>query len=102
MSKIADSDDLDLLRCFLDEASRHTLLTAAEEIALAKQVERGDVGAKRRMIESNLRLFVSIAKGYRQQGVPLLNLIQEGSMVLNRAVEKFYWRRGHRFSTYAT
>ena len=102
MSRIVDSDDLDSLRRFLDEASRHTLLTASEEIALAKRVERGDTGAKRRMIESNLRLVVSIAKGYRHHGVPLLDLIQEGSIGLNRAVEKFDWRRGHRFSTYAT
>jgi RNA polymerase primary sigma factor len=102
VSEIVHSDDLDSLRLFLDEAGRHRLLTAAEEIALAKRVERGDLGAKRRMIEANLRLVVSIAKDYRHRGVPLLDLIQEGSIGLNRAVEKFDWRRGHRFSTYAT
>ncbi|HET8872353.1 MAG TPA: sigma-70 family RNA polymerase sigma factor, partial [Gaiellaceae bacterium] len=78
------------------------LLTAAEEVALAKRIERGDSAAKQRMIESNLRLVVSIAKGYRGLGVPFLDLIQEGTIGLNRAVEKFEWRRGFKFSTYAT
>ena len=77
-------------------------LTAAEEVTLAKRIERGDPVAKRRMIESNLRLVVSIAKGYRGLGVPFLDLIQEGTLGLNRAVEKFDWRRGYKFSTYAT
>jgi RNA polymerase primary sigma factor len=92
----------DSLQLFLADIGRHKLLTAAEEVMLAKAIERGDVTAKRRMIESNLRLVVSIAKGYRGLGVPFLDLIQEGTLGLNRAVEKFDWRRGFKFSTYAT
>jgi RNA polymerase primary sigma factor len=93
---------LDSLELFLPEIGRHPLLTAAEEVALAKRIEQGDLAAKRRMIESNLRLVVSIAKGYRGLGVPLLDLIQEGTLGLTRAVEKFDWRRGYKFSTYAS
>src|SRR6266571_2357162 len=96
------SGSADSLQLFLADVGRHKLLTAAEEVALAKQIERGDPVAKRRMIESNLRLVVSIAKGYRGLGVPFLDLIQEGTLGLNRAVEKFDWRRGYKFSTYAT
>jgi RNA polymerase primary sigma factor len=92
----------DSLQLFLADVGRHKLLTAAEEVFLAKAIERGDMTAKRRMIESNLRLVVSIAKGYRGLGVPFLDLIQEGTLGLNRAVEKFDWRRGFKFSTYAT
>jgi RNA polymerase primary sigma factor len=92
----------DSLQLFLADVGRHKLLTAAEEVALAKRIERGDMVAKRQMIESNLRLVVSIAKGYRGLGVPFLDLIQEGTLGLNRAVEKFDWRRGFKFSTYAT
>src|SRR3954471_7295128 len=92
----------DSLQLFLADVGRHKLLTAAEEVTLAKAIERGDLLAKRRMIESNLRLVVSIAKGYRGLGVPFLDLIQEGTLGLNRAVEKFDWRRGYKFSTYAT
>jgi len=92
----------DSLQLFLADVGRHKLLTAADEVMLAKQIERGDPTAKRRMIESNLRLVVSIAKGYRGLGVPFLDLIQEGTLGLNRAVEKFDWRRGYKFSTYAT
>jgi RNA polymerase primary sigma factor len=92
-------DSLDL---FLRDAGRHPLLTAAQEVRLTKLVERGDAGAKQAMIESNLRLVVSIAKRYRHQGLPFLDLIQEGTMGLMRAVDKFDWRRGNKFSTYAT
>jgi RNA polymerase primary sigma factor len=92
----------DSLQLFLADVGRHKLLTASEEVTLAKSIERGDLLAKRRMIESNLRLVVSIAKGYRGLGVAFLDLIQEGTLGLNRAVEKFDWRRGFKFSTYAT
>jgi RNA polymerase primary sigma factor len=92
----------DSLQLFLADVGRHRLLSAAEEVALAKRIEKGDPRAKRIMIESNLRLVVSIAKGYRGLGVPFLDLIQEGTLGLNRAVEKFDWRRGYKFSTYAT
>ncbi len=92
----------DALQLFLREAARHPLLTAAQEVALAKQIERGDHIAKQRMIQANLRLVVSIAKNYRNQGLPFLDLIQEGTLGLIRAVEKFDWRRGFKFSTYAT
>ena len=92
----------DSLQLFLSEMGRHPLLTAAEEVALAKRVERGDGAAKERMINSNLRLVVSIAKRYRGHSVPFLDLIQEGTIGLNRAVEKFDYRKGFKFSTYAT
>jgi RNA polymerase primary sigma factor len=89
------------LELFLAWIGRHRLLSAAEEVALAKRVERGDLNAKNQMIEANLRLVVSIAKRYRGLGVPFLDLIQEGTLGLNRAVEKFDWRRGYKFSTYS-
>jgi RNA polymerase primary sigma factor len=92
----------DALQLFLRDAGRHPLLTAAQEVELAKRIERGDMDAKTRMIQSNLRLVVSIAKNYRNQGLPFLDLIQEGTLGLIRAVEKFDWRRGYKFSTYAT
>jgi RNA polymerase primary sigma factor len=92
----------DALQLFLRETGRHPLLTAAQEVELAKKIERGDLQAKQRMIQSNLRLVVSIAKNYRNQGLPFLDLIQEGTLGLIRAVEKFDWRRGFKFSTYAT
>ena len=92
----------DALQLFLRDAGRHPLLTAAQEVELTKRIERGDLEAKRTMIESNLRLVVSIAKRYRHQGLPFLDLIQEGTLGLIRAVEKFDWRRGFKFSTYAT
>jgi RNA polymerase primary sigma factor len=84
----------DALQLFLREAGRHALLTAAQEVELAKRIERGDMAAKTHMIQSNLRLVVSIAKNYRNQGLPFLDLIQEGTLGLIRAVEKFDWRRG--------
>jgi RNA polymerase primary sigma factor len=93
---------VDSLREFMNDIGKHALLTAAEEVALAKRVERGDRDAKERMINSNLRLVVSIATRYQGHGVPLGDLIQEGTLGLNRAVEKFDWRRGFKFSTYAT
>jgi RNA polymerase primary sigma factor len=92
----------DALQLFLNEAGRWPLLTKEEEVALAKQIERGDAEAKERMINSNLRLVVSIAKRYQGHGLSLLDLIQEGIIGLIRAVEKFDWRRGFKFSTYAT
>jgi RNA polymerase primary sigma factor len=92
----------DALSLFLREVGRRPLLTPVQEVELAKRLERGDLGAKQQMIESNLRLVVSIAKNYRHQGLPFLDLIQEGTLGLIRAVEKFDWRRGYKFSTYAT
>jgi RNA polymerase primary sigma factor len=92
----------DSLTLFMNEIGRYELLTAAQEVELAKLVERGDKDAKERMINSNLRLVVSIAKRYQGHGLPLGDLIQEGIIGLNRAVEKFDWRRGFKFSTYAT
>ena len=92
----------DTLQLFLNEIGRHRLLTPQEEIELAKRIERGDLVAKDRMINANLRLVVSIAKKYQGTELTLLDLIQEGILGLIRAVEKFDWRRGYRFSTYAT
>jgi RNA polymerase primary sigma factor len=92
----------DSLQLFLNEIGRYPLLTAAEEVELAKRIERGDREAKERMINSNLRLVVSIAKRYQGHGLSLLDLIQEGILGLIRAVEKFDYRRGYKFSTYAT
>ena len=92
----------DSLTLFMNEIGKHDLLTAADEVELAKLIERGDKRAKERMINSNLRLVVSIAKRYRGHGVSFGDLIQEGAIGLNRAVEKFDWRRGFGFSTYAT
>jgi RNA polymerase primary sigma factor len=92
----------DALQLFLNEIGRHPLLTAAEEVALAKRIERGDRDAFDRMLTSNLRLVVSIAKRYQGYGLPLLDLIQEGVIGLHRAIEKFDWRKGYKFSTYAT
>jgi RNA polymerase primary sigma factor len=101
------NDDLavvttDALQLFLQEVRRYPLLTAAEEVDLAKRIERGDLDAKHRMINSNLRLVVSIARRYQGHQLTLLDLIQEGILGLIRATEKFDWRRGFKFSTYAT
>jgi RNA polymerase primary sigma factor len=92
----------DALQLFLKDIGRVPLLTAAQEVELAKRIERGDMNAKRKMVESNLRLVVSIAKNYRNQGLPFLDLIQEGTIGLVRAAEKFDHRKGFKFSTYAT
>src|SRR3984885_10123148 len=92
----------DGLQQFLKDIGRVRLLTAQEEVGLAKRIERGDIGAKQKMVESNLRLVVSIAKNYRNQGLPFLDLIQEGTIGLVRAAEKFDYRLGYKFSTYAT
>ena len=93
---------LDSLRLYLRSIGKVDLLTAAQEVELAKRIERGDMIAKRQMVEANLRLVVSIAKGYLGRGLSFLDLIQEGSLGLIRAVEKFDYRRGYKFSTYAT
>ena len=93
---------LDSLRLYLREIGRVPLLTAEQEVHLAKRIERGDMTAKTQMIEANLRLVVSIAKGYLGRGLSFLDLIQEGSLGLIRAVEKFDYRKGYKFSTYAT
>jgi RNA polymerase primary sigma factor len=93
---------LDSLRLYLRSIGRVALLTAEQEVSLAKRIERGDMAAKQAMVEANLRLVVSIAKGYLGRGLTFLDLIQEGSLGLIRAVEKFDYRRGYKFSTYAT
>jgi RNA polymerase primary sigma factor len=92
----------DALQLFLKDIGKVRLLTAAQEVELAKRIERGDHGAKQAMVEANLRLVVSIAKRYRNQGLPFLDLIQEGTIGLVRAAEKFDYRKGFKFSTYAT
>jgi RNA polymerase primary sigma factor len=91
----------DSLAHYLREIGRHRLLTPAEEVRLAKRIERGDVAAAHRMVESNLRLVVVVARAHAYRGVPLLDLIQEGTLGLIRAAERFDWRRGTKFSTYA-
>ena len=92
----------DAMKLHLNAIGKVSLLTGAQEIALAKRIERGDMDAKQQMIEANLRLVVSIAKHYNGRGLPLEDLVQDGSIGLIRAVEKFDWRRGYKFSTYAT
>ena len=92
----------DALQLFMNEVGRYPLLTKEQEVELAKRVERGDLEAKEQMINSNLRLVISIAKRYQGHGLSLLDLVQEGIIGLIRAVEKFDWRKGFKFSTYAT
>ena len=105
-TKVSNSDvagvTTDALQIFFNEIRRHPLLTASEEVDLAKAIERGDLAAKERLVNSNLRLVVSIAKKYQGQDLSLLDLIQEGILGLIRASEKFDWRKGYKFSTYAT
>jgi RNA polymerase primary sigma factor len=102
LTQPAPDPTLDSLQQFLDGIAKTPLLTADEEISLAKRIERGDLVAKDHMTRANLRLVVSIAKRYRNQGLPFLDLIQEGTIGLVRAVEKFDYRKGYKFSTYAT
>jgi RNA polymerase primary sigma factor len=99
MERQQDASPLDL---FLAQVGKVALLTSPQEIRLAKRIERGDDRAKEELVLANLRLVVSIAKRYRHQGLPFLDLIQEGTIGLSRAAEKFDWRRGYKFSTYAT
>src|SRR5580700_546389 len=101
--RVADTaGSLESLELFMRKARVHPLLTAAEEIELAKRIERGDLAAKERMINANLRLVVSQARRYQGHGLPMEDLVQEGMLGLIRAVEKFDWRRGFKFSTYGT
>jgi RNA polymerase primary sigma factor len=102
MALLRDDAHTDGLQAFLKDIGKVDLLTAAQEVELSKRIERGDELAKRHMIEANLRLVVSIAKRYNNQGLPLLDLIQEGTIGLVRATEKFDHRKGFKFSTYAT
>ncbi len=97
-----EGGSMDSLDLFFRQARKHALLTAAEEIELTKRIERGDLEAKNRMINANLRLVVSQARRYQGHGLPLEDLVQEGMFGLIRAVEKFDWRRGYKFSTYGT
>jgi RNA polymerase primary sigma factor len=101
-TKVQHDPTSDSLALFFRQASRYPLLTAAEEVELAKRVERGDMEAKDRMVNANLRLVISQARRYQGQGLPMGDLIQEGMLGLIRAVEKFDWRRGFKFSTYGT
>ena len=105
-AELRDAGEIELttdsLQLFLKDIGKVDLLTAAQEVELAKRIERGDHRAKQEMVEANLRLVVSIAKRYRNQGLPFLDLIQEGTIGLVRAAEKFDHRKGFKFSTYAT
>jgi RNA polymerase primary sigma factor len=98
----SDRENLDLFRVYLDQIGRHPLLTREDEVELAQAIEAGDDAARRTMIESNLRLVVTIARRFSATGLPIGDLVQEGNLGLMRAVEKFDWRLGFKFSTYAT
>ncbi|HWC42537.1 MAG TPA: sigma-70 family RNA polymerase sigma factor [Actinomycetota bacterium] len=98
----SDRENLDLFRVYLDQIGQHPLLTREDEVALAQAIEAGDDAARRTMIESNLRLVVTIARRFSATGLPIGDLVQEGNLGLLRAVEKFDWRLGFKFSTYAT
>ena len=98
----SDRENLDLFRLYLDQIGRHPLLTREDEVELAQAIEAGDDAARRTMIESNLRLVVTIARRFSSTGLPIGDLVQEGNLGLMRAVEKFDWRLGFKFSTYAT
>jgi RNA polymerase primary sigma factor len=98
----SDRENLDLFRVYLDQIGRHPLLTREDEVALAQAIEAGDDAARRTMIESNLRLVVTIARRFSATGLPIGDLVQEGNLGLMRAVEKFDWRKGFKFSTYTT
>jgi RNA polymerase primary sigma factor len=98
----SDRENLDLFRVYLDQIGRHPLLTREDEVTLAQAIEAGDDAARRTMIESNLRLVVTIARRFSATGLPMGDLVQEGNLGLIRAVEKFDWRMGFKFSTYAT
>jgi RNA polymerase primary sigma factor len=100
--RVEQPETTESFRLFLNQASRYPLLTREEEVELAKRIERGDLEAKERLINSNLRLVVSIARKYQGFGLPLPDLVQEAMLGLIRAAEKFDWRRGYKFSTYAT
>jgi RNA polymerase primary sigma factor len=102
VAQVSSEHSTDSLQLFLKDIGKVDLLTAAQEVELAKRIERGDHLAKQEMVEANLRLVVSIAKHYRHQGLPFLDLIQEGTIGLVRGAEKFDYRKGFRFSTYAT
>jgi RNA polymerase primary sigma factor len=102
VAHVAANPEANSLQLFFSQAARYPLLTAAEEVELAKAIERGDLEAKERMVNSNLRLVIANARKYQNLGLPLMDLIQEGVLGLIRASEKFDWRRGFKFSTYAT
>src|SRR5215218_1115176 len=97
-----NTETTDSFQLFLNQAARYPLLTAEEEVELAQRIERGDLEAKERLINSNLRLVISNARRYMRQDLNLLDLIQEGILGVTAATEKFDWRRGYKFSTYAT